>query len=520
VATFAVVVVIAIAIFFRIGMRSWFRWDDWDFLANRTAGDLHGLLVPHGDHWSAVPILTYRVLWQFFGLEFAAYLFTAIALHVVSAVLLWVVIRRAGAGPWIATAAASLFALFGVGYENTAFLFGLNFGGWPVVFGLLYLILADHDGPFDRRDWLGLFAGLGAIASSGVGVAMVVAVGVATLMRRGRRAAVAHVLPLAALYVGWYLAFANKEATGSTVSDVVRFIVDAGSGIFLELGQSYVAAIALVVVLIVGLELAWQPLKREELRVRASLPFGLLIGALAFLAITGYNRSGLPGTARLSHYMDAAAVMVLPALAVAAQTIARRVPKLALVVPLVFLVGIPGNLAALEDGVDAQEAFAEHQERLMLTVPRTSLAANTQRDLVPEPIFSSPASIGWLRTGLASGRLPTPPKHPPVTLDGEIELRLSLQQTNGLADWAPCRTLHVPVVQEVVTGQHISLGRGFVTISLLRGDRWTKAVNFGQPFADRYFARLGETLTAVRGPLVLRIGPVPNRDNWVCGLSS
>jgi hypothetical protein len=57
-------------------------------------------------------------------------------------------------------------------------------------------------------------------------------------------------------------------------------------------------------------------------------------------------------------------------------------------------------------------------------------------------------------------------------------------------------------------------------ISLLRGDRWATGVNFGDPFADRYFVRLGVTLTAVRGPLMLRIGPVPKADNWVCGLSS
>jgi hypothetical protein len=77
-------------------------------------------------------------------------------------------------------------------------------------------------------------------------------------------------------------------------------------------------------VLIVRLALGWHPLKREELRVRASLPLGLLLGALVFFVMTGYNRSDLPDTARLSHYMNAAAAMVLPALAVGAQAIVEE----------------------------------------------------------------------------------------------------------------------------------------------------------------------------------------------------
>jgi hypothetical protein len=34
-----------------------------------------------------------------------------------------------------------------------------------------------------------------------------------------------------------------------------------------------------------------------------------------------------------------------------------------------------------------------------------------------EPIFSAPVSIGWLRSALASDRVPAPPKHPPANLE-------------------------------------------------------------------------------------------------------
>jgi hypothetical protein len=71
-------------------------------------------LSPHNEHWSTLPILVYRMLWRFFGLRtYVPYKLITILLHLTTAVLLRVVMRRAGVNPWIATAAASLFALFG-----------------------------------------------------------------------------------------------------------------------------------------------------------------------------------------------------------------------------------------------------------------------------------------------------------------------------------------------------------------------------------------------------------------------
>ena len=95
--------------------------------------------------------------------------------------------RRAGVGPWIASAAAALFMLFGAGDENIVWAFQMGFVG-SLVFGLTQLLLADHDGPIARRDWLALLAGLAGLLCSGVGVTMVVVVGLATLARRGWRA--------------------------------------------------------------------------------------------------------------------------------------------------------------------------------------------------------------------------------------------------------------------------------------------------------------------------------------------
>jgi hypothetical protein len=512
---FVAIEIAAFLIFFQVGKRSWFRFDDWRFLAGRTAGDVHDLLAPHIDHWSTTPVLTYRTLWQLFGLRFAPYLVTAIALHVTSAALLRIVMRRAGVGPWIATAAASLFALFGVGYETTTRLMALNFAGWPIVFGLTYLILIDHDGSFDWRDGLGMAAGLGALASSGLGIPMIVAVGVAALVRRGPRISLQHMVPLGVLYATWYIAYGPRTRS-ATATETASFAFDSARGVFVELGQSNAVAVVLGVLLLLGLVLAWSPLSRRGLRVEASLPIGLIAGLVAFLILTGYGRGDFPETARLSHYMDAAAVMLLPAIAVAAQAIAHRSSVLALAVPLVFVVGIPGNVATLIRAGDAQELYARRTERTILSVPRHPLAERIPRKLSPEPIYAAPVTVGWLLDGLADGRIPAPPSDSPRGLSGQIELRLSLQQTNRITDWSPCIRVRVPVIRELRTGEHISLGRGFVRVSLLREGAWTSAVRFGDPFG-RFARRWGETLTAVRGPLTLRISPVRGADNWVCG---
>ena len=116
-----------------------------------------------------------------------------------------------------------------------------------------------------------------------------------------------------------------------------------------------------------GLALAWRGLPRDELRAQASLPIGLLAGLVFFILVTAYGRGDFPEVAGQSHYMEVTAVMVLPALAVAAQAVANKGRVVALAVPLVFLIGIPGSLWALDDAVTDEEALMEATEPVSYT---------------------------------------------------------------------------------------------------------------------------------------------------------
>ena len=101
--------------------------------------------------------------------------------------------------------------------------------GASLVLGLTHLLLADHDGPIERRDWLGLLAGLAGVLCSGLAVTMTLVVGLAALIRRGWRAALFHTAPLGLLYVVWWLAFARGEysTANDSIDLVVRFVRDA-----------------------------------------------------------------------------------------------------------------------------------------------------------------------------------------------------------------------------------------------------------------------------------------------------
>src|SRR5207237_4258388 len=126
--------------------------------------------------------------------------------------------------------------------------------------------------------------------------------------------------------------------------------VRVGCGAEVEpLCQAPGIGLLLGIVLIVGLVLAWRPLDYRQLRARAAAPGALLVGAVVFLLFGGVGRASLlgPEFARASRYLHVVTALALPALAVAANAVARRWRILAPLVLLVLLIGVPGNVREL-----------------------------------------------------------------------------------------------------------------------------------------------------------------------------
>lgn len=84
----------------RLGRYFWFLGDDWDFLTDRQAWSPGDLMRPHAEHLSTLPILATRLEWHLFGFRCWRYQFVVMAFHLTTAVLLRLVMRRSGVGPW------------------------------------------------------------------------------------------------------------------------------------------------------------------------------------------------------------------------------------------------------------------------------------------------------------------------------------------------------------------------------------------------------------------------------------
>ncbi len=510
---FAVVEFFATALWFILGRAQWFYLDEWDFLSARTAGNLHDLFRPHNEHWSTLPILMYRLLWWMFGLRtYAPYLAVVLLLHITAAALLRVVMRRAGVDPWIATAAASLFALYGAGYQDIVRAFQMTFTG-SLVFGLVQLLLADHGGPIDRRDGLAVLSGLAGLLCSGVAVTMTIAVGVATFTRRGWRAAALQTLPLGALYTTWLLTSARGDYSdhGSTPALIVRFVAVGLRTAYRNLGQLPMLGVLLALLLPLGFVcVITDPNQREHL-ARAAAPLGLLAGSVVFLVVAGVGRAGIFGPQRAmnSRYIYLVAAMSLPALAVGADAIVRRWRLLMPLMLALFLIGIPGNIRDLANFEHGQRQSQASYRQLMLSLPHVAFATQVPRAVRPEPQLAYLTTIGWLLDGARSGRIPAPP-HIPARLRASDIFRLSLEQSQASAPGTPCRNPSPPIRVALTRGESLRFRGGSLIVAPRRADlRATLRLS--------YSPHNGGTLTAVAPVDVILSDAAPFVPATVCG---
>jgi hypothetical protein len=508
-AVFAAVELFALVLWSVLGRFQWFYYDEWDFLAARKAGDFGDLFRPHNEHWSTIPILIYRFAYSIVGLHtYLPYEVIVIVLHLTAAWLLLVVMRRALVQPWLATAAASLFALFGAGYFNIVMAFQVGFTG-ALVAGLGHLLLADHDGPIDRRDWLGLLAGLIGLMMSGVAVTMVIVVGISVLWRRGWRLALLHTVPLSCVYLIWYFAIGDSGYANDhpTLGGVVPF-ADAGlRAAYGAMGQLPGVGLLLGFMLIVGYPLGYLARTRSGHVRELAASVGLLIGSVIFITITATGRLNHGDLAAThSRYIHLIAAMTLPALAVAADAIARRFRWFLPIGLALFLVGIPGNIRALADEQRAAKPASEATRQMMLNLPRDPLARELARGYKPEPRFAGWVTIGWLLDGVAHHRIPAPPRVSPQDLAGD-RLRLSFALRPTSAPVAACHLKSGTHSVALHTGDEIV---GPVTITPANDPKFLPAPLRLAPGRNEWFVVLRDI-----EPIMIR-GTAPNDETLLC----
>lgn len=515
--TFVAILVIAVpVVLLNLGEFHWFFRDDFYFLSGRDGRSLHDLFAPHNVHWSTVPILAFRALYAVFGLRsYIPYQACVLGLHLAVCALLRVIMRRVGVGPWIATVAAASFVFFGPGSQNIIWAFQIGFTG-SLAFGLAQIVLGDHDGPIDWRDFVGVAFGLLSLMSSSVGITMAVIVGLAMLGRRGWKVALFHTLPLAVAYSAWWLAerpSLDSAAGRPGVGVLFRWVRSGETGIFMALGHWRVVALLLGAVLVVGLVLAWTRLPRAQLRRRASVPAALLLGGILFSAITGWGRwiSG-PEFARSSRYLHIGAALALPAIAVAMDAIVRRWRMLLIPVLLLLLVAVPSNIGSFEYPAFGR-AYMQERRRIITDITRVPEARQVPRGFRPIPdAFVGPSlTMGWLLQAKAAGRLPSGTTPLPRAERNEMRVRLGVEQGTGSVPTG-CRTYRSRVALRPRKGAVIGISQP-VSITTRQGTASTSS-------PVRFDPRDGSKLTAALPGLDLWLAPVgPNRTFTMCSVA-
>lgn len=481
---FAVGVAVAFPTLLYLGSDRWFRGDEWGLLAGRSL-NLDDLFSPQNGHWLTLPTLSYHLIYRIVGLHsYLPYMSVVIALHLTLATLLRVVMRRAGVGPWVATVVAFVFVLFGAGHENVYTGMQVSLVG-SMVYGFAHLLLADHDGGFDWRDGAGLVCGLLGLLSSGLAPPLIAVVGLAVLIRRGWLMALVHTVPLAMLYGAWYLYYLDDVRSGTadglpTIDVATRWIWTATSGVFLALGDRQVVAIALAVVLAVGLFLAWRPLPWADLRVRASMPLALLLGEVVIFGVISTQRWRIGADfARSSRYLALGAALALPAMGVAINAIVHRWKPAGAVALALVVFGVPANVAMFRRG----SAWPFAAERaFVLGAAYSPLARDVRGDayLNPDQFLTDQVTVGFLRAARAAGRLPDEPAVP-ESVRSKIINRLSVSQSlpddGHLTTGFDCRTRVKPLRLTPEKGDQFGL-RGPVriatrTASTVEPTEWT-----------------------------------------------
>jgi hypothetical protein len=505
---FVAVVVVALPFYLAVNQHVWFNNDDWDYLATRSAGSIHDLFRPHNEHWQTLPILLYRGMWHLFGLDhYRLYELPVLVLHLTAGVLLWIVMRRVGVRPWVATLVGSVFVLYGAGYQDIIWDFQVGFNA-ALVFGLAQLLLADHEGRVDRRDYLAITCGVLGLMCAGLAVTMVFIVGLAMLLRRGWRVALLQVGPPTAVFAVWWL-WMGRDAYGarrSSVSETLQFVWRGISSAFDNVGWTSGMAVLLVVVLAVGLTLAWRQSGSRANRIRMlAVPGAMLVGGLVFLAVAGYGRADSFGIAfaERSRYGHIVLALCSPAIAVAIDALTNLRRAAGLVVAALLVAGIPTNLnevAHVRFG-DPAVTVAMANSPLARRVP-----AKDQPDRTGQPLLT----VGWLVDNADAGRIPK--SNPSPGTAAEATIRLSLEQHPPMATAAACVPLGTkPVDRHLAKGQQLKSRGGLLQVALADNGH-----SVGRVIYRPYMNTNSVVLTAV-APIDLRVSAATKGPTTLCG---
>jgi len=398
-----------------IDRHMWFLWDEWNFFnyihpAFERGDWVTFLFQPYFGHWIAVPNLLWEAAFRIGGLRnYVVYLIPMLVAHVGAVALVRIALRRAGVGPWAATALALLVLLPGPGAANLAFGWQIEFVG-AVFFGLAQLLLSDHDGPVDWRDGAGLLFGVLGMMCSTAFLAMIVAIGGNLVLRRRWLAAAVGVLPLVAVLAAWYVAIGHSLPTtaglqpnfpipspsAARIAQLPGFVWKGVSSTLDGLtGLAGISGALVAITLGLAARFSFLPPKKG-----ASLAYSMALAGVAFFFITGYGRiqNGV-SYASEGRYLYVGATLFLPLIgAVVARVAADRrfVPAVAVLFCWAALTNVTGLYLGLHEQVTKGQNLRQTVEQLAAD-PRLDSMSPSQPVQVEGALFLNVGLVRELR---------------------------------------------------------------------------------------------------------------------------
>ncbi len=211
---------------FYVGRNLWFFGDEWNFLLHRSGFSFADLVRPHNEHWSAVPIVLYRIV--FAGVSISSYIPYFMILVSLNLAIGFVVgnhLLKLGAPVLVAALVAGGLVTFGPGGENLLWSFQIGFT-ISVLTAILSFQQVEKERPANDARAAALLTV--SLASSGIGVPAVGAVTLYLLLRRQWRRLLLAAGPPIAIYLMW-LGLAGSAAAEGASTNLIEalFLVPA-----------------------------------------------------------------------------------------------------------------------------------------------------------------------------------------------------------------------------------------------------------------------------------------------------
>ena len=505
---FAVAVVVALPVLLWCGRRHWFFLDEWWGLGRSEAWD-PGYLDGHNGQWSTLTRLQYRATFELFGLRtYLPYQVPVVVAHLAVAALVRQVSVRCGVRGWIATAVAVAFVFFGAGHENVLFGWSSSMTG-ALVCGLALFLLADGSGAVTRRDGFVLALGIVGLLTSSAFMAMVVGLGVTTVLRRGLRVAAFYTVPLVAIYTAWYAAYGSDSSAVPLMLTrrTLWFMGRMSWAVFDALAQSGVGVFLLALAGIGVVTALYRAVQGGDW-AEVAVPAGLCVAWVAFAAMTALGRAILPlgsESYASSRYLHVGAALLLPVAALGAERLARRRAVLGALALVPLAVGLPGNVDRM---ANTPLAFTGGRDTV-LTVAHSPYLDDVPPDTLPLAVGGAarvPVTAEWLLRQVDAGRIPEPDDPDPVR-DLIATGHIVLTQDAGPEDAAGCPPLSGDVPLTLRDGDEVDFD-GAVNVFVTDGARMS--------FPRGFDSRLGSVIRALAGPVDVVMRPAPGMSARVC----